>query len=44
MDFLEPRSRFELVLHKVTRNCFTSTSLQRLLTLQGVRHLAISGI
>jgi nicotinamidase-related amidase len=43
MDFLEPRQD-EPILHKVTRNCFTSTPLQRLLTQQGVRRLAITGI
>jgi nicotinamidase-related amidase len=43
MDFLHPRED-EPVLHKVTRNCFTSTSLQRLLTQRGVRRLAIAGI
>jgi len=43
MDFLEPRED-EPVLHKVTRNCFTSTPLQRLLQRQGVRRLAITGI
>ena len=43
MDFLEPRPD-EPVLHKITRNCFTSTPLQRLLALQGVRRLAITGI
>ena len=39
MDFLHPRED-EPVLHKVTRNCFTSTPLQRLLTQRGVRRLA----
>ena len=43
MDFLEPRED-EPVLHKVTRNCFTSTPLQRLLTQRGARRLAITGI
>jgi len=43
MDFLEPRPT-EPVLHKITRNCFTSTNLQRMLTRQGVRRLAITGI
>ncbi|MDR3673313.1 MAG: isochorismatase family protein [Holophaga sp.] len=43
MDFLRPRPE-EPVLHKITRNCFTSTPLQRLLTQRGVRHLAITGI
>lgn len=43
MDFLTPLP-LEPVLHKITRNCFTSTPLQRLLTIQGVRRLAITGI
>jgi nicotinamidase-related amidase len=43
MPFLEPRLD-EPVLHKITRNCFTSTPLQRLLALRGVRRLAITGI
>jgi nicotinamidase-related amidase len=43
MDFLTPRPS-EPLLHKVTRNCFTSTPLQRLLQQQGVRRLAITGI
>jgi len=34
----------EPLLHKITRNCFTSTPLQRLLQRQGVRRLAITGI
>jgi len=43
MDFLHPRED-EPVLHKVTRNCFTSTPLQRLLTQRGVRRLTVTGI
>lgn len=43
MDFLEARPG-EPLLHKVTRNCFTSTPLQRLLQQRGVRRLAITGI
>lgn len=43
MDFLAPGPG-EPLLHKVTRNCFTGTSLQRLLTQLGVRRLAITGI
>lgn len=43
MDFLAPRPE-EPVLHKTTRNCFTSTPLQAMLTRQGVRRLAIAGI
>ena len=43
MDFLEPRPD-EPVLHKTTRNCFTSTPLQRMLTQLGVRRLAVTGI
>jgi nicotinamidase-related amidase len=43
MDFLSAREGEE-VLHKTSRNCFTTTELQRLLTLRGVRRLAITGI
>ena len=43
MDFLKPRSG-EPVLHKTTRNCFTSTSLLPILLQQGVRRVVISGI
>lgn len=43
MDFLAPRPD-EPVLHKTTRNCFTSTPLQRLLTQAGIRRLAVTGI
>src|SRR5262249_52494601 len=43
MDFLAPRDG-EPLLHKTTRNCFTSTNLQALLTARGVRRLAIAGI
>jgi nicotinamidase-related amidase len=43
MDFIHPRPD-EPVLHKITRNCFTGTSLQRLLTQSGIRRLAITGI
>jgi nicotinamidase-related amidase len=43
MDFLVPRPE-EPVLHKITRNCFTSTPLQALLLRQSVRRLAITGI
>jgi nicotinamidase-related amidase len=43
MDFLAPLPG-EPLLHKITRNCFTSTPLQRLLQRQGVRRLAITGI
>lgn len=43
MDFLAPRAD-EPVLHKTTRNCFTSTPLQRLLTQAGIRRLAVTGI
>jgi nicotinamidase-related amidase len=43
MDFLVPREH-EPILHKITRNCFTGTPLQRMLTLQGVGRLAITGI
>jgi nicotinamidase-related amidase len=43
MDFIVPREG-EPLLHKITRNCFTSTSLQALLTRQGIRRLTITGI
>jgi len=43
MDFLVPREG-EPVLVKTTRNAFTSTNLQAILTAQGVRRLVISGI
>jgi len=43
MDFLKPGPD-EPVLHKTTRNCFTSTPLQRMLTQRGIRRLAITGI
>lgn len=43
MAFLEPRED-EPVLLKGTRNCFTSTDLERRLTERGVRRLAVTGI
>lgn len=43
MDFLAPLQN-EPILQKITRNCFTSTPLQAMLTRQGVRRLAITGI
>lgn len=43
MEFLSPLPG-EPILHKTTRNCFTSTNLQALLVSLGVRRLAISGI
>jgi nicotinamidase-related amidase len=43
MDFLAPRAG-EPLLEKTTRNAFTSTNLQALLTARGVRRLAITGI
>jgi nicotinamidase-related amidase len=43
MDFIHLR-RGEVVLHKNTRNCFTSTTLQAMLLEKGVRRLAITGI
>jgi nicotinamidase-related amidase len=43
MDFLAPQPG-EPVLHKDTRNCFTSTTLQARLLALGVRRLAITGI
>ena len=43
MDFIEPRPD-EPVLHKNTRNVFTSTRLSELLLEKGIRRLAITGI
>ena len=43
MDFLSPLSS-EPVLHKETRNVFTSTGLSRLLLEEGVRRVVITGI
>jgi nicotinamidase-related amidase len=43
MDFLTPRPG-EPLLHKTTRNCFTSTNLQQQLTARGVRRLIVTGI
>ena len=43
MDFLAPRAD-EPVLHKSTRNCFTSTDLQPRLLERGVRRVAITGL
>lgn len=43
MDFLRPASG-EMLLHKDTRNCFTSTNLQSYLLRHEVRRLAITGI
>jgi nicotinamidase-related amidase len=43
MDFIRLR-KGEIVLHKNTRNCFTSTTLQPLLLEKRVRRLAITGI
>jgi nicotinamidase-related amidase len=43
MDFLAPRAD-EPVLHKSTRNCFTSTDLQPRLLARGVRRVAITGL
>lgn len=43
MDFLTPRLE-EPLLHKTSRNCFTTTDLQRRLTQLGIRRLAIAGI
>lgn len=43
MDFIEPKPN-EPVLHKNTRNVFTSTRLAELLLEKGVRRLAITGI
>jgi nicotinamidase-related amidase len=43
MDFLSPRD-CEPVIHKVTRNVFTSTGLPALLMEKGVRRVLITGI
>jgi nicotinamidase-related amidase len=43
MDFIEPRAN-EPVLHKNTRNVFTSTRLAEMLLEKGVRRLVITGI
>jgi len=43
MDFLSPRPS-EPVIHKVTRNVFTSTGLPALLLEKGVRRVVITGI
>jgi nicotinamidase-related amidase len=43
MDFLSPRDS-EPVIHKVTRNVFTSTGLPALLMEKGVRRVVITGI
>ena len=43
MDFLSPRDS-EPVIHKVTRNIFTSTGLPALLMENGVRRVVITGI
>lgn len=43
MDFLSPRAS-EPVIHKVTRNVFTSTGLPALLLEKGVRRVLITGI
>jgi len=43
MDFLSPHDS-ELVIHKVTRNVFTSTGLPALLLEKGVRRVVITGI
>jgi nicotinamidase-related amidase len=43
MDFLSPRGS-EPVIHKVTRNVFTSTGLPALLMEKGVRRVVITGI
>ena len=43
MDFLEPRAG-EPILHKTTRNCFTSTNLLPTLMQLGVRRVVVTGI
>lgn len=43
MDFLSPRQS-EPVIHKTTRNVFTSTGLPALLLEKGVRRVVITGI
>ena len=43
MDFLKPRPD-EPILHKTTRNCFTSTNLVPLLLERDVRRIVVTGI
>ena len=43
MEFLKPRPS-EPVIHKTTRNCFTSTGLQAMLLERRVRRVTITGI
>lgn len=43
MDFIVPQPG-EPVIHKDTRNCFTSTGVQPMLLARNVRRLAITGI
>src|SRR5579859_1948088 len=43
MDFIKPGTG-EPVLMKTSRNAFTSTNLQQLLTQHGIRRLVMSGI
>lgn len=43
MNFLSPREG-EALLHKTSRNGFTTTSLGRLLQQQGVRRIVVTGI
>ena len=43
MDFLDPRAD-EPVIHKYSRNCFTTTQLQQLLFRKGVTKVTITGI
>jgi nicotinamidase-related amidase len=43
MPFLTPRAG-EPLLHKTTRNCFTSTNLQAQLVAADVRRLVVTGI
>jgi nicotinamidase-related amidase len=43
MDFLAPRAG-EPLIHKTTRNCFTSTNLLPTLMERGVRRVVITGI
>lgn len=43
MDFLAPRDG-EPLLHKTSRNCFTTTNLLQLLLRYGVGHVTICGI
>lgn len=43
MEFVKPNAG-EPLLHKTSRNCFTTTDLDRRLTAAGIRRLVIAGI